>query len=80
MAEDWSRIPPGSAPGGLVFRVTAAGHIWRDRPITAPGPELEAWAEADAQLAIDLAEQYGEARQFIYDGDSGECVSTVIVA
>jgi hypothetical protein len=75
----WERIDPGQAPGGLVFRLTADGRVWREYGIT---PDTDTHtpeqAEADALQAIELADRYGESRLYIYDGDTGECVSTAI--
>lgn len=51
----WDRIDPGSAPGGLVFRLTAAGRVWAEHLIPADGgPEPEAAGEADRALAAEL--------------------------
>ena len=71
----------GMAPGGLVFRLTAAGRIFAEHPIAEDHglKGIDQLAIADAELANYLVERFGEARNFIYDGDSGECVHTVIV-
>jgi hypothetical protein len=80
MAERWERIDPGRAPGGLVFRLTAGGRVWVEYGITAEdhGAEVERDAERDALQAVELAERFGESRLFVYDGDTGECVSTAV--
>lgn len=78
---DWSHIDPGVAPGGMVFRLTAGGEVWEEHAAT-PGSRalLDAWARADGIEAAELAKQYGEARLFVYDGDTGACVLTMVVA
>jgi hypothetical protein len=78
MADPWERIPPGTAPGGLVFRLTAAGRRFAEHPITDPDTIAEI-AAGDGALARYLVDVYGEARNYVYDGDTGECVLTVIV-
>jgi hypothetical protein len=77
---EWERIDPGRAPGGLVFRLTAGGRVWREYGITAEDheAEVEREAEADGLYAVELAERFGESRLFVYDGDTGECVTTAV--
>jgi len=76
--DPWERIPPGMAPGGLVFRLTAAGRIFAEHPV-AELEGIDKLAEADGDLANYLVELYGQAVNYVYDGDTGECVQTVIV-
>jgi hypothetical protein len=73
-------MDPGQAPGGFVFRLTAGGRVWREHGLTPAddGAEIER-AQADALAALELAARFGEARVFVYDGDTGECVNTVVV-
>jgi hypothetical protein len=75
----WYRIDPGRAPGGLVFRLTAGGRVWSEHG-TTPGSATDTpeQAEADALQALELAERFGESRLFVYDGDTGECVTTMV--
>lgn len=76
----WERIPAGQAPGGLWFRITAGGRIWREYGIPEADDllTLNTKAVADAELSVALAGRFGESRLFVYDGDSGECVQTVV--
>jgi hypothetical protein len=83
MATPPRAIAPDSAPGGLVFVITAGGYVWRERrfPLEAGAAAgvVEAGAGADAELCGDLAERFGEACQTVYDGDTGEAVARYTV-
>jgi hypothetical protein len=73
-------MDPGRVPGGWWFRVTAGGRVWDEHGLGSAddGAEVDR-AVADAGRALELAERYGEARVYVYDGDTGECVHTIVV-
>jgi len=77
---DSPTIAPNTAPGGLVFRISAGGLVHMERSLApgAPPDLLAAEAAADGAYALRLADRYGEARLHIYDGDTGECISTLV--
>jgi hypothetical protein len=79
-ADPWERIEPDREPGGLVFRLTAGGRVFVEYGI-GPGSDPDATerdAERDALEAVELAARFGESRLFVYDGDTGECVTTLV--
>jgi hypothetical protein len=71
-------VAPDSAPGGLVFVVTAGGYVWLERRVpleAAPPPgKVERDAIGDRKLCDYLAGKFGEATLTTYDGDTGEAV------
>lgn len=75
-----SRIAAGSAPGGFYSRVaTVSGHLLDAHPVTtenAGRSGLDDDALADAWLEEHPDD---EVHVYIYDGDSGDCVSTIVV-
>jgi hypothetical protein len=78
-AHTWDHIAPRRAPGGLWARVTAGRRILDEHALEDPG-SVEAQAVLDATLsstAIDAGAD--EVRVFFYDGDTGECVGTLVV-
>lgn len=79
------RVAAGLAPGVLWVRLcSVAADPAHDRLIIegALGGQtrgVEAVAEAHGDLALAHVEATGEeVRCYIYDGDSGECVGTII--
>jgi hypothetical protein len=80
MAGQPRSIAPDTAPGGLVFVVSAGGYVWSERrwsaadataPTAGPGG-LEVAAAADGELCRTVADRFGEACLTVYDGDTGE--------
>lgn len=69
------RIAPGRAPGGIVVRICTLEHLLVERALLA---ELPTAAAAEADAAIAAAAFGEEVRAYFYDGDSGECMLTVV--
>jgi hypothetical protein len=79
------RVAPGLAPGALWVRLCSiaadpAGDLLiLEGPLRSPRG-IEAVAEAHGTAALAHAEATGEeVRLYVYDGDSGECLTTAIV-
>ena len=71
-------VQPGLNPGGLWMR-TCAGDELIDEHALSLDDALPELAEADAERAREAAAAHGgEARTYLYDGDSGACVVTLI--
>lgn len=70
-------IEPGRNPGGLWMRTCAGNELIAEHGLamTDAIPEL---AEDDAAVASEAAATHGEARTYVYDGDSGACIITLI--
>lgn len=69
-------VPAGLAPGRLWVRVCTA-----DELLTEHGLEWgDLEGELDGRLARDHADRGERVWCYVYDGDSGECVATLIVA
>jgi hypothetical protein len=83
MAIAWRGVAPDSAPGGLVFVVSAGGYVWLERRVpleAAPAPgTVERAALGDRKLCDYLAGKFGEATLTTYDGDTGEAVARYTV-
>jgi len=72
------RIAPGRAPGGILVRICTIDRLLLERALTEP--ELAASAgsfDADATIAA-IGGGAEEVRAYFYDGDSGECLLTVV--
>lgn len=65
------RMPPGRAPGGVVFQVySQRGHLLAERMLT-PGVDADAAATRDAQIVADLGPR-ADVVWVAFDGDTGE--------
>ena len=75
------RIGSGVAPGGLVFRVSSFdGSVLAEERVTvANAGRVEEIAGRHGDLAAAHARPGRPTFTHIYDGDSGECVKTVVV-
>lgn len=76
------QIKPGMAPGGLVFRVTRAdGVVLSEEGVAVLyRGVVEAVADRQGELAAAHARPGAPSYVHVYDGDSGECVQTVVVS
>lgn len=76
-------VDAGLNPGALWVRICAGDELVAEHPLgdSAAGTfeGIEDVGEADVEAAEKAAAEHGEARAFIYDGDSGVCVTTIIV-
>lgn len=72
------RVPAGTSPGALWVRICAGDELVDQHPLD-DAALTEALALNDVDVAMAAADRHGEARVYIYDGDSGECVKTIIV-
>jgi hypothetical protein len=72
-------IPPNTSPGGFYVRiVTASGHLLDEHPIGPDDAGPLGLRDADI-FDRWLAEHPGDtAYVYIYDGDTGTCVKTVV--
>ncbi len=77
--------PPGSAPGGVLARVVAADGTLLVEQVMTPST-IRSWEDVDtlADRAGDItneavARTRRPARLHAYDGDSGECMLTLVV-
>jgi hypothetical protein len=71
------RIDPGECPGGIVLHVVNRdGELIRERMLRSPD-EAERAAMKDTESA---REQSGRLFLYLYDGDSGDCITTLVVA
>lgn len=68
-------VDPGINPGGLWVRICAGDELVTEHPLGCASDEAGA---QDALLALDAAKRHGEARTFLYDGDSGVCFGTLV--
>lgn len=74
-------IAPGSAPGGLVFRVTAHdGTVLSEEAITDADVDLtEIIAARQGTIAGEHVDRVGRPTfLYIFDGDSGRCVGALV--
>lgn len=76
------RIAPGTSPGGLVFQIRSHdGTVLSTRALTADAGDLiEAIAAAQADLATEHTAPGQPAYLHVFDGDTGECITTGIVS
>jgi hypothetical protein len=77
-------VDAGLNPGALWVRICAGDELVDEHPLGNSASErpfegIEDVGEADVEAAEKAALEHGEARAFIYDGDSGACVTTIIV-
>lgn len=74
-------IPPGSAPGGFVFRVTThGGSVLSEEAITEQDGDLaESVAARQGLIAKAHVDRTGwPAVLYVFDGDSGQCVEMLV--
>ncbi len=77
--------PPGAAPGGILARVVAYdGTLLVEQEMTPS--TIRSWEDVDAlaDIAGDATNEAVDrtrrpARLFAYDGDTGECMASVVV-
>jgi hypothetical protein len=70
---EWESIAPGRNPGGLWVRITGGATVMSEHCLVVDD------AEKDQGIASLVAAAVGESRVYIYDGDTGVCVNTIIV-
>lgn len=70
----WPTVQPGMAPGSRWVRICAGDELIAEHAIDDPS-----FADRDASIATDASILHGESRTYIYDGDSGACLKTIIV-
>jgi hypothetical protein len=71
-------VGPGLAPGGLWLRLCTEDRIVFERAILETDPAA-AFAAADAELTSEQVRPGERAWLYFYDGDSGECMGTLIM-
>lgn len=71
------QIEPASCPGGVVIRICAADKCLVERKL-APDQDVLADFDEDSALAIAALKNNEDVFLYFYDGDSGECMGTVI--
>lgn len=74
-------VPAMLNPGGLWVRICAGDELIAEHPLGREGipPEFTALdGQRDGLLACKAADRFGESRTYVYDGNSGACVATVI--
>ena len=73
-------IPPGAAPGGLVFRLTRHdGTVLSLKTITAENQDLtEAIAEWQGTAAGENIRPGEPTTLNVFDGDTGQCVYAIV--
>lgn len=74
-------VLPGLNPGGLWVRICAGDELIAEHPLGQAGIPAEFTAldgQRDGLLACKAADRFGESRTYVYDGNSGACVATVI--
>jgi hypothetical protein len=69
------RVEPGKVPGGIWVRVCTRNRLLTEYGLTNP-ETADASGEADAELI--LANDERPVWTYFYDGDSGECLRTII--
>lgn len=76
-------VDAGLNPGALWVRICAGDELVAEHALgdyrSGSLDDVEPLGKADVDTAHEAAERHGEARVFIYDGDSGECATTIIV-
>lgn len=75
-------VDAGLNPGALWVRICAGDELVAEHALGDPASGFEGIedvGELDVEAAEKAAAEHGEARAFIYDGDSGACVTTIIV-
>jgi hypothetical protein len=78
VTSSWATVRPGLNPGALWVRVTAGGRILTEHGLDAFN--VDAAPEFDAGYSGAALEAGApESRVFVYDGDTGECLATLIV-
>lgn len=72
-------VPAELNPGGLWIRLcTDSGELLAEHPLATDSPP-ERLALRDADKALDRVGRGEVVRNFIYDGDSGQCVGTFVL-
>jgi hypothetical protein len=71
------RIKPNTAPGNVVVRVCTLHECLIDE-VLHTDDEGESRGEAHARLASEALEQGKVVWTYFYDGDTGECMNTLI--
>lgn len=69
-------VAPGLNPGGLWMRTCAGEELIAEHAVD--GQAVAELAEDDARAAREAATSHGEARTYLYDGDTGVCIATII--
>ena len=76
------RIPPDSMPNGVVIRICSSDELIVEEKLNA-GHVVTNLTERIAAQHFDQVQPYlkrGETvRTYFYDGDTGECMGTIIV-
>ncbi len=65
-----SRLPPGQAPGGMIFRVYNEREVMLVDRVLLPGDSCES-ARDDAITTLEALPAGGEVYLVAYDGDTG---------
>lgn len=78
-----ARIATGKAPGALFVRiVTDSGHLLREYPLwPRTADELARITASDIAVTDDWLTAWPDdcVRCYVYDGDSGECLHTIVI-
>jgi hypothetical protein len=69
------RVAPGLAPRGIFVRICAGDRLLAAHSLLA-GDDALAAALRDAEIVNASAAE--EVRSYFYDGDTGECLCTII--